>query len=162
MHIDCRATRTLPCSAERAFALACDTSRFPEFFQGFGPIPAVRKIELDGPPGVGATRRVHNSDGSVLTETVTAFDPPRRHGYRLSGFRPPFAWLVRHGDADWRVTPSREGADVAWSYRFALTHRVAAVLAWVLLRFMTAAMQRCLDAIARDLERAPDGLESAP
>ena len=162
MHIDCRAFRTFPCSAGRAFALACDASRFPEFFRGYGPIPAVRAIDVEGPLHTGTVRHVRNSDGSVLIETVTAFDPPQRHAYRLSGFRAPFAWLVREGEADWRITAVDGGADVVWTYRFALTHAFAAPPARLLLGFMTAAMQRCLDAMAREVEHAHAHAEATP
>lgn len=150
MHVDCQAERTLPCTAAQAFDLLCDSARFPAFFSGCGPIPAVRAIECAGPPRVGAMRRVRNADGSVLTETVTAFEPPHRHAYRLSGLRAPFAWLVRHGDAQWRVADAPGGARVTWSYRFELTHALAAPLARPLLGFMTLAMRRCLRAMARE------------
>jgi hypothetical protein len=162
MHIDCRASRLLACSAERAFALACDASRFPEFFRGFGPIPAVRAIDAAAPPRTGAVRQVHNGDGSVLTETITSFEPPHRHAYRLSGFRAPSAWLVRHGDAEWQVAAADGGATVAWTYRFALTHPLAALPARGLLGFMTVAMRRCLDAMARDVALTPPRVVDRP
>lgn len=155
MSIDCRAVQMLPCPASQAFALACDATRFPAFFTGFGPIPAVLAIDVDGPLQVGTRRRVHSADGSVLDETVTAFEAPRRHAYRLSGFRPPFAWLVRHADADWRFHPSPMGTDVEWTYRFEPTHPLAVLPARALLRFMRAAMQRCLDAMSRAAAQLP-------
>lgn len=151
MPVDCRARSTWPCSPAQAFALAIDGERFPRFFTGCGPIPAVRAVEADGPARVGATRRVRNADGSVLGETVTAFEPPHRHAYRLAGLRPPFAWLVRGAEADWRIDAAPGGAHVAWTYRFEPTHPLAALLARPLLGFMTRAMQRCLDAMARDV-----------
>ncbi|TCZ83632.1 SRPBCC family protein [Lysobacter sp. N42] len=157
MHLDCHAHRVMPCTAAQAFALAVDTERFPRFFTGCGPIPAVRAVEPDGPPRVGATRRVRNADGSVLTETVTAFAAPHRHAYRLAGLRPPFAWLVREAAADWRIDAAADGARVAWSYRFELTHPLAAPLARPLLGFMARAMQRCLDAMARELAAPVQG-----
>jgi len=159
MHIACQAERTLPCTREQAFALLCDSARFPTFFSGYGPIPAVRSIDMAGPLRIGSVRQVRNSDGSAMTELVTVLEPPHRHAYRLSGFRAPFAWLVRHGDADWRVTATSGGAHVAWTYRFELTHPLAAPFARALLGCMTKAMQRCLDAMAARVARteAPAG-----
>ncbi|GHE32973.1 SRPBCC family protein [Vulcaniibacterium thermophilum] len=150
MEIVCQAEQQLPCPPGQAFALITDADRFPAFFRGCGPVPAVRAVELDAPPlAVGARRTVRNADGSVLREVVTAFEPPRRHAYRLDGFRPPFAWLVRHGDACWTVEPDAAGSRVRWSYRFALAHAAAWPVAAPLLRlFMTAAMRRCLRAMA--------------
>lgn len=162
MSIDCRVARTWPCRPEHAFALACDAARFPAFFTGFGPIPAVRGVDVDGPLRVGTRRRVRNADGSVLDEVLTEFDPPHRHAYRLSGFRPPFAWLVRHGHATWTFAASPNGTDVEWIYRFASTHAWLAPPTRLLLRFMTAAMARCLDAMARDVAASPLPVDATP
>lgn len=162
MHIDCQAERVLPCTAARAFALVCDATRFPAFFDGCGPIPAVRAVDCAGPLRVGAIRRVRNADGSVLTEVVTALDAPHRHAYRLGGFRAPFAWLVRHADAEWRITDTADGARVAWAYRFELTHPLALLPARPLLGFMTLAMRRCLDAMAREVAAGTSPARALP
>lgn len=162
MRICCRAERILPCSAEHAFALATDSARFPEFFRGFGPIPAVRGVEPHGPTRVGSTRTVRNADGSVLHEAVTAFEPPHRHVYRLQGFRAPFSWLVRQGDADWRVAPVPGGAHVAWIYDFTLVHPLAWPLARPLLVFMGLAMRRCLSAMARAAAQDASPMHASP
>ncbi len=150
MLITCHAARTLACTPEQAFDLATDASRFPDFFDGFGPIPGVRAVRLDGPLVPGATREVHNVDGSVLRETVHVVERPRRHAYRLDGFRPPFGWLVGHADATWTFAPSAHGTVVEWSYAFSLASPLAAPIARPLLQvFMAGAMARCLAAMAR-------------
>lgn len=154
MHVDLLATLSLPAPIEAAFALALDPLRFPPLFSGCGPIPAVRCITLHGAPAFGATRTLDNSDGSQLTERITAFEPPRRHGYRLDGFRPPLSWLVTHADADWQFEPNGQGTRVRWHYRWHLTGLPAWPLAWPLLTlFMAGAMRRCLAAMATELER---------
>lgn len=165
MELACQAEQRFPCPPGQAFALITDPDRFPAFFRGFGPIPAVRAIVLDTPPlAVGARRSVRNADGSVLREVVTALEPPHRHAYRLDGFRPPFAWLVRHGDACWTVEPDAAGSRVRWTYRFALTRTVAWPIAAPLLRvFMASAMRRCLRAMADAATPvAPARLEAHP
>lgn len=152
MRISCQAQQTMPCAPLAVFALMVDPERFPAMFTGYGPIPAIRAITWDAPLAVGATRRIHNTDGSVLTETITALDAPTRHAYTLGGFRAPFSWLVTQGEADWSVSGEGPGSRVCWRYDFTLTGAWAYPLAVVLLKtFMAAAMQRCLDNMARRL-----------
>lgn len=127
------------------FDLCIDAQRFPQVFRGYGPIPAIREIVLLAPLAVDSEREIRNSDGSVLRERVTALQPPLHHAYTLSGFRGPFAWLVRSGAADWQLQPLQDATLLTWSYRFettsAITHPLAAAL---LRRCMQPAMQRCL------------------
>lgn len=58
--------------ADEVFALSVDTARFPQTFAGYGPIPALRRIVLDGPLATGSGREVHSCDGSVLRERRAA------------------------------------------------------------------------------------------
>lgn len=156
MSVTCSAERSLPCRPEVAFALATDPDRFPGFFTGFGPIPAVRGIRLHAPLAVGSQRRVHNADGTVLSERITAHDPPVRHAYTLSGFRPPFSWLVERGEAEWTFTGHEFGSRVRWDYEFTLSRPWLWPVAALLLKlFMARAMHRCLKNMARALD-APD------
>ena len=149
MQIECHAEKTFPGNAQGAFDLIVDAQRFPLTFVGYGLIPSVRAIVLETPLAVGAIRRIHNSDGSVLTEHVTVLDAPTRHAYVLSGFRAPFAWLVNKGEADWRVSAAESRCKMHWSYTFTLTSVWIYPLATLLLRvFMQRAMQRCLDNMA--------------
>ena len=132
------------------FARSIDPRRFVAAFRGAGPIPALTKIELLGEPALGAQRAVHSSDGAVLHERITAFEPGARHAYQLSRLRPPLAWLVRKGEADWRFALSPDGGtDVRWDYLFTLTTPVVWPLAAPLLKlFMQRAMRECLQALA--------------
>ncbi len=158
MHATCRAERTLPCRPEVAFAMAVDPDRFPAFFSGFGPIPAVRGILLHGPLAVGSTRSIHNADGAVLMETITAYDPPVLHAYTLTGFRPPFGWGVRRGEATWLFSAHESGSRVFWDYSFELTRPwLWPIVALVLRLFMARAMHRCLKNMARTLAPKPNG-----
>jgi carbon monoxide dehydrogenase subunit G len=135
------------------FALSIDAARFPGLFRGCGPIPALREVRLHAPAAVGVTRDVESSDGSCMTETITALVPDQRHAYTLSGIGPPLSWLVRTGHADWTFVATTEGTRVTWHYRFALTTPLVAPLAAPLLQiFMRTAMRRCLAAMAKVLE----------
>jgi hypothetical protein len=154
MLIRLHVARDIRAAPDAVFALALDPERFPATFTGFGPIPALRSITPTGPSAVGGTRELQSSDGSRLTERITALEPPHRHAYTLSGLRPPLSWLARRGAADWTFTASPDGTRVRWSYAFDLTTPLAWPLAWPLLQgCMRAAMQRCLGAMARVLER---------
>lgn len=152
MWIECQQQVEVMCSPERAFAACVDAEHFAEWFTGYGPIMAIARIASDGPPRVGGYRVVHNVDGSALRETITELQPPQRHRYTLEGFRWPFSWLVRSGDALWTISPTATGARIVWHYRFSLTSVVVWPLAKPLLAlFMTGAMRRCLDNMARAL-----------
>ena len=147
MAITLTVQRCLPASAAAVFALITDGARFP--FPGYGPISAIKTVVLDAPLAVGSTRQIHNADGTVLTERITALDPPVRHAYELSGFSAPFSWLVRLGEADWTLQATEGGTLVRWSYRFSLTSPIVYPLSAPLLKiFMRRAMQRCLAAMS--------------
>ena len=153
MKIEIHVARTIAAPPAAVFALALDAQRFPATFTGCGPIPALRGITAHGMPAVGSTREVVSSDGSLLTERITAFDPPWQHAYTLSGLQPPLAWLVNTGDAQWTFADAAGATRVNWRYAFTLTSALAWPLAAPLLHvFMRAAMRRCLDAMARALE----------
>jgi len=153
MNVLLHTERTIHAAPEAVYALSLDAERFPALFTGFGPIPGLRKIVLNGPLAVGATRDLEDNAGVVLKERIDALEPGRRHAYTLSGLQPPLAWLARAGHADWHFVPSNEGTRVVWTYDFELTSPLVLPLAWPLLQgFMRTAMLRCLDAMARELE----------
>lgn len=153
MNVLLQTERTIRTTPEAAYALSLDARRFPGLFAGFGPIPGLRKITLNGPVAVGTTRDLEDDSGLVLNERIDALEPGHRHAYTLSGLHPPLAWLARRGHADWCFTPASAGTQVVWTYDFELTSPIAWPLAWPLLQgFMRAAMNRCLDAMARTLE----------
>ena len=160
MQVHCHAERSFTYPRQQVFELIVDPVRFPRAFRGFGLIPAIRSITLDGSLALGTFRRIHNADGSTLIEQITALDAPGLHAYTLGGFRPPFSWLVTRGDARWTVSAEGPVAQVRWDYTFTLTTPLVLPLAAVLLRlFMTRAMQRCLENMA--LLLASSDLETA-
>lgn len=177
MHLTLTAERSIAAAPAAVFALAMDHERFPALFEGYGPIPGLKRITPLAPAAVGSLRALENLDGSKLRERITALQPPHRHAYVLDGFRAPLSWLAREGQADWRfdpeppaesgpmprsASPARSafpGADtgtrVRWTYRFELTSPLAWPLAAPLLQgCMRAAMRRCLERMAQSLEDA--------
>ena len=154
MQIPVDASTSIDAPIESVFVLSIDPRRFPSLFAGFGLVPGLTRIDVDGALAVGTVRSVHSSDGSVLREQVTVLEPPFRHAYTLSGFRAPMSWLVREGHADWRFETEGPGTRVQWQYRFVLTTVLVWPLAWILLQgFMRKAMQRCLAALTVESAR---------
>lgn len=158
MQVAIQVERIIQAAPVAVFELALDPLRFPRTFRGFGPIPSIRAITQDGPPAVGSTRRLDNSDGSRPQELITSLDPPRHHAYTLSGLARPFSWLVREGHAEWTFMPNADGTRVRWRYCFELTAASAWLLAWPLLHvFMRGAMRRCLLDMQQLLENGGGG-----
>lgn len=171
MHLTLTAQRSIAAAPEAVFALALDHERFPALFEGYGPIPGLKRITPLSPPALGSLRALENRDGSKLRERITALQPPHRHAYVLDGFRAPLSWLAREGQADWRfdeipdsgsisepdsgTTRATHVTRVVWTYVFELTSPLAWPLAAPLLQgCMRAAMQRCLERMAQTLETA--------
>lgn len=143
---------TIDAAVADVFALALDPERFPPLFRGCGPVPGLLKIVPQASPAVGALRDVYSADGSCLQERITELQPPHRHAYRLSGLRPPLAWLVRGGQADWSFAGEAQGTRVIWRYDWHPSHALAWPLAWLLLQgCLRIAMRRCLRAMAGEL-----------
>ncbi|ATE73514.1 SRPBCC family protein [Lysobacter capsici] len=163
MHLTLTAERSIAAAPEAVFALALDHERFPTLFDGYGPIPGLKRITPLSPPALGSLRALENRDGSKLRERITAWQPPHHHAYVLDGFRAPLSWLAREGQADWRFHAEPDAGDtrianvthVVWTYRFELTSFLAWPLAAPLLQgCMRAAMRRCLERMAQSLETA--------
>lgn len=132
-------------SADRAFAVATDQAVFLSAYRGHGLIPGLRGIDAPLPHGVGSVRRVHVSDGSVLTETVTAWLPGRQHAYTLAGFMPPLRWLLTEARAQWDFEAIPDGCRITWRYDFQPRTQLAAwILRGLLLPSMRRTLQRCL------------------
>ena len=145
MKITCTAVRNFSSGPTPIFDLMVDAAGFPACFDGYGLIPAIRSIRLAEPLAVGVVRHIYNADNSVLNERVTVVDKPHRHAYILSGFQAPFSWLVRQGEADWRLIEKAGGTKVSWTYEFTLKSALVFPLCFLLLKFfMQQAMQRCL------------------
>jgi hypothetical protein len=136
---------------QQVFAYATDLNTASEFFTGYGPVPAIRRMEmLDAPaPAVGARRRVDLADGSSLVEEILEWDPPHAHVYRVTGYHAPFSWLTRQGQGTWTFAQKSEGTRVTWHYGYELTSPLAYPLAAVIIGlWMKGAMRRALKSIA--------------
>jgi hypothetical protein len=142
---------------EEVFRFITDLESPARTFHGYGPIPAVLRTEVarGDPRRPGASLRVHNADGSVVTREITVVEAPSRYGYRLaSGFKPPFSRLVRAGDAEWTLRADGDHTRLSWTYGFELRSLLAYPLTALLVVFLFGgAMRACLAETRRCLER---------
>ena len=154
MYIRTQAIAVFDSSIDEAWDFVTNMERFPTFFNGFGPISGVEKIELQyTEPSVGGRRLVHSADGSCITEEIEVFEPNREHTYRLiDGFTPPFVWMVSSAQGQWLLEQTPKGTRITWNYAFTIR---AVLLSWltafIVKVFFRGAMQRCLDAMAQDI-----------
>ena len=155
MNISTQVSVNISETVEKVFDLATNMSRFPDFFKGSGPVPAVQQVtwQSGASPVPGAKRNVHNSDGSVIVEELIQLTRPEKHSYRLiSGFKPPFSWMVRAARGDWTFASIGDGTHVDWHYEFELTSPLAwPVTAVIVKLFFRRAMQDCLNAMRASL-----------
>ena len=141
-------------SREVVFDFVTRPEAVAELFHGRGPIPGAVKSELVGEGGmaVGATRRVHNADGSVVEEEITAFERPAKQAYKIvRGLRPPFSWMVEGGGGDWLLSNEGGRTRIEWSFVFHV-RPFAWPVAVVLRVYFQLAMQDALDRAKAILE----------
>jgi len=138
--------------AATVFDYATNLTAVPEYFVGYGPIPAIQSIAMvdDAAPAVGAARAITLTDGSMLREEIVSLDRPRRHAYAVTGYAGLFSRLVRVGHGEWTFSAAADGTVVTWRYVYELTSPWAWPLAWPLVKWlMRGAMQRALARIAK-------------
>ena len=139
--------------ADVVFDFTNDAANFTTF-AGFGPIPGIRTAtyETAGEPAAGSRRRMIKTDGTEHIEEIVRLERPSRHVSKITALSPPFSWLVKSGEDDWRFIASDKGTIVERTFAFELTTPIAAVVAWPLLQlFMRPAVKRDLRNIERRL-----------
>ncbi len=142
---------------ERVFDYATDPAKVPSLFTGFGPIPAILRMEVqgDGVQRTGGRRTIHNSDGTALEEDLVEFERPRAQAYRLHGqFVGVTRFILREGSGRWTFESvagsSRPATRVRWDYAFVLVSPLALPVALPLAKLaFRAAQRRCLDNLKR-------------
>jgi hypothetical protein len=100
----------------------------------------------DPPPnGLGAIR-VIRARGMAFEEEITAFEPPRRMGYRLVAGAP-----VRDHAGEVRFDPDSAGTRVTWTIRF---RPLVPGTGWLLRRVLERGIRDVLTALAENVSRA--------
>lgn len=155
MKVRTRVSIDIEAPRERAFDISVDPERMPQLFRGFGPIPGMKKLEVDGEHATGATRRIHNEDGSIIEELVVEITRPKTHRYRIvSGLEPPFSKLVSGGEGHWSFEHIDRGTRVTWRFAFELSTRAALPIALPIVKgFFRKAQANCLKELKQAAER---------
>ena len=158
MYVATKVSRAFACPRERLYDLAVDNRVLARVFTGCGPIPAITSACLEEAETLaeGVLRRVEMSDGSTLKERIVGLRRPELHAYHvLSGFKPPFAWMLVRGESEWRFGEAGPGRSrIDWRYRFLLKSFLFAGVGLPVVKvFMRGAMQRCLANLAELAER---------
>jgi uncharacterized protein YndB with AHSA1/START domain len=100
----------------------------------------------DPPPnGLGAIR-VIRARGMAIEEEITAFEPPRRLGYRLVAGAP-----VRDHAGEVRFEPDAAGTRVTWTVRF---RPLVPGTGWLVGRVLERGLRDVLTALAENVSRA--------
>jgi hypothetical protein len=159
MNVRTAVKQEIAASCPRVFDVATDLETLARVFVGYGPIPAIRRVEVvgGGAHEVGALRKVTLSDGAVLDEEVVALRRPDLHAYHIvDGFKLPFSLLVRRAESEWRFQPlSATRTRISWRYSVRLTTPLVLPVSFLILRlFMRKAMARCLRNLKAEIEPA--------
>ena len=155
--IRARASITIARSREDVFDYVIAPDTIAEVFHGHGPIPGATKAEMvsDGGMCKGATRRVYNSDGSVIDEDIVDLERPRLQSYRLkSGMRFPFTMLVRSAGGQWDLSEDGDRTRIDWTFTFDLTTPYVWPIAVGIKRDFGTAMRKALECMRDNLEDA--------
>ena len=136
-------TQSVPAAPETVFALYTD-------HVGWERWADVKEVVLrqkgDPPPnGLGAIR-VIRARGMAFEEEITAFEPPRRMGYRLVAGAP-----IRDHSGEVRFEPEAAGTRVTWTIRF---RPLVPGTGWLLRRVLEREIRGVLAALAENVSRA--------
>ncbi|MFB2977764.1 SRPBCC family protein [Microseira sp. BLCC-F43] len=156
MKVQSQASIEIKASPEQVFDFATAVSSLPKVFKGYGVIPAIRSAEIVGGGEMrsGVIRRVTNYDNSVIDEEIIKLTRPTKQTYKIvSGFKPPFSYLVRSGGGDWTLTPSNDSTIVTWKFYFEVTSVLAyPIVALIMSAQFQKAQQSCLAEIKKYVE----------
>jgi hypothetical protein len=129
-------TITIRARLEHVFAFISDHERF---LRGPGMSCHLSKEGKDHRNGVGAVREIR-APGSIFTEEIVEFDPPRRFAYVVRTVAGPVALLAPVHDRGWmEFSADGETTRVDWHSRFRTPIPFAG---WALERLAGAGMRR--------------------
>jgi hypothetical protein len=119
-----------------------------ETFQGYGPLPGIRKATFEHRTEqvVGSRIRVLNRDGSRHLEEIVHWEPASRVALRMGDFTPPLSLLAREFLETW--TFQSDGTTTLVTRSFELYPR--SIFAFPVLWLISLVLRR---AIARHLRQ---------
>ena len=136
-------TQQVAAAPEKVFAFYTD---HVDWERWAGVKEVVLRQTGDPPPnGLGAIR-VIRARGMAFEEEITAFEPPRRMGYRLVAGAP-----VRDHAGEVRFEPDGSGTRVTWTIRF---RPLVPGTGWILRRVLEREIRGVLTALAENVSRA--------
>jgi hypothetical protein len=161
MKIHTQALAEFPVPRDILFPFATSPEMLSKVIEAQGPIPGVERswVVGGGETKQGTLRRVILTDGTPLDEEVLEFEVPRKHSYRVKGYRGVFASLVKSGEAQWIFSPIDIGTRIVWRYEYELTSPVALPVA---LPFVKVAFQRYMQAALTRLQHEAQVLHKQP
>jgi len=112
---------------EKVWDYISNLENLPKYFFGWGPIPAVKKVEIIGKKemALGLKQRTTTAAGTVLEETVLHAKNPQYFDYEIKGFGFPFNLFVKKGGGSWTFATDDGGTTATWNYFFLLTSPLA-------------------------------------
>ncbi len=136
-------TQQVAAAPEKVFAFYVDHVGWERWA---GVKEVVLRQKGDPPPnGLGAIR-VIRARGMAFEEEITAFEPPRRMGYRLVAGAP-----IRDHAGEVRFDPDASGTRVTWTIRF---RPLVPGTGWILRRVLERELRGVLAALAQSVSRA--------
>jgi uncharacterized protein YndB with AHSA1/START domain len=136
-------TQAIAAPPDKVFAIYTDHVGWQDWA---GVKEVVLRQTGDPPPnGLGAIR-VIRARGMAIEEEITAFEPPRRLGYRLVAGAP-----VRDHAGEVRFEPDAAGTRVTWTVRF---RPLVPGTGWLLRRVLERGLREVLTALAENASRA--------
>lgn len=119
------------------------------FYPKSGVLPGVAEVrdQTGAWVAAGQTRTLVLTDGGTVKETLTAAAEPL-FAYDLSTFTGFFGMLVAAGRSEWRVTPSRTGSSIVWTYTFTAKPGRGFIVATIMRLAWAPYMRKVLPAIA--------------
>lgn len=138
-------------SPEHAFGVVTPID-LTTVFRPVAPFPGIVEVtnQTEAWDHAGPTRNPRFDDGSQADEHLTEYVDGSSFAYELTGFTNVLSRLADVVRGEWNFNPDGEGTLIRWTYEFRpLPGRhwiVAGPFALVWRRYMTAALDRCVQA----------------
>lgn len=141
-------TATLSTSSQAIFSAILETENW-QSFQGFGPLPGIRRAQFieRTEETVGSRIEVVNNDGSSHIETVTRWQPDELIEMQLGEFSPPLSKLATHFTERWHMEDSK----VTRTMKLYPRSIFALPILWFISLFLKKALQTHTQAISKGL-----------
>ena len=132
---------TLPLDADATYDFLTSPAGY-ETFTGWGPIPAIERLEWHEGDSrkAGSVATVHSADGSTHTEKVVLAQRPTLYAVEIGEFSSAFRLLTAGATERWGMMPVPEGTRVDRTFEF----RLRSPLLWPLGKAMAVMFRKAL------------------